>query len=69
MYKISKQNNEYVVSNKYGVIIAYFDAKAHAEDYKQAQMRADEQSAVMFDYSCKQTQKTLRAEFLTEFCQ
>lgn len=68
MYKIIKQDNEYVVSNKHGVIIAYFDTKAEAQDYRQAQMRDDERSAVMFAYNRNQTKKELYAEFINEFC-
>jgi hypothetical protein len=67
MYKISKQNNEFVVANKQGTIIGYFDSRLEAEEYKQAQIRANEQSAIMFDYNCKQMQKALQVEFINEF--
>ena len=67
MYKISKQANEYVVSNKQGIIIAYFDSKAMAQDYVVAQTRADEQSKVMQAYNLQQLNKELFAEFVAEF--
>jgi hypothetical protein len=67
MYKISKQNDDYVVANKYGVIIAYFGNRADADAYKQDQIRADEQSQVMAAFNMRHVEREMRADFIAEF--
>jgi hypothetical protein len=63
-YRISKEGSEWVVANKAGLILAYFDKKTDAEDYAAAQRRADEQSRVLGDFNRESLLRELAAEFL-----
>lgn len=62
-YRISKEANEWIVANKAGLILAYFDHKVDAEDYAAAQRRADEQSQVLGDFNRAALLRELAAEF------
>ena len=67
-YRISKENGEWIVSNRSnGLIIAYFKHKIDAEDYAAAQRRADEQSQVLRAFNDAEELRCLAAEFVAEF--
>jgi hypothetical protein len=67
-YRISKENGEWIVSNRSnGLIIAYFEHKIDAEDYAAAQRRADEQSQVLRAFNDAEELRCLAAEFAAEF--
>ena len=62
-YRISKEGNEWAVSNKKtGLILVTFDRKDQAEDYLVAQRRADEQSQVLGDLNRAALIRELLAE-------
>lgn len=50
-YTVSKQLGEWIVADRAGLILAYFDHKSDAEDYVSAQRRADEQAQVLGDFN------------------
>jgi hypothetical protein len=63
-YKISKENGMWAVSEKKtGLIIADYQHKPQAEEYRNRQMLADEQSMVMSEFNGQQLAKELAAEF------
>lgn len=62
-YKVSKEGNEWIVSNRAGLILAYFEHKIDAEDYAVAQRRADEQSQVLGDFNRAALLRELAADF------
>lgn len=68
MYKITKENNEWIVSHK-GLIIAYFDAdqKHMAQEYVECQKMDDERQAVESAFNAEQETKALIASFMEEF--
>jgi hypothetical protein len=66
-YRISKQDGEWIVTNRAGLILAYFQHKLDAQDYALAQRRADEQSQVLGDYNHEQLLRELAAESAAEF--
>ena len=67
-YRISKEREDWIVSvAKTGIILAYFEHKHQAEDYRAEQNRADEQSKVMGDYNNVELSRVLAAEFALEF--
>lgn len=65
-YTVKQQDGEYIVTNREGIIIAYCDTKAQAEDVKQAQAMDDERHAIESAYNDQQEARALRAEFLAE---
>lgn len=70
-YKVSKEGLEHdrdcwVVSNRAGLILAYFEHKIDAEDYAVAQRRADEQSQVLRAFNDAEELRCLAAEFIAE---
>ena len=67
-YSIKTQDGEFIVANRKGVIIAYCDTRAQAEDIRAAQQQDDERHAVMSAYNNEQELQALRSEFLAEFC-
>ena len=66
-YVIRKQDGEFIVVNQKGVIIAYCETRAQAEDIRAAQQQDDERHAVMSAYNDEQESNALRAEFVAEF--
>lgn len=64
-YKISKEEDQFVVTRK-GAIIAWFADRDSAQEYKQAQLRADEQHNVMSAYNDEQESRALLAELKAE---
>ncbi len=66
-YRISKQDGEFIVANADGMIIGYFDTRAMAQDYRDAQQRDDERAAVESAFNTEQQAKALRAEYRAEF--
>jgi hypothetical protein len=66
-YSITQQNGEFVVANNKGIIIAYCDTRAQAQDVMQAQQLDNERSQVESQFNQQQNLKALRAEFLAEF--
>lgn len=61
-YRVSKEGNEWIVSNRAGLILAYFEHKIDAEDYLAAQLRADEQSQVLGAFNRAALLRELAAE-------
>ena len=51
---------------KTGIILAYFEHKHQAEDYRTEQNRADEQSKVLGDYNKAELSRVLAAEMIQE---
>jgi hypothetical protein len=66
-YTVKKQDNEFIVVNSKGIIIAYSKTKYLAEDIKQAQIRDDERHKVESTFNKSQENKALYAEFMCEF--
>ncbi len=63
-YKISKENGLWAVSEKKtGLILADYPHKHQAEEYRNRQLMADEQSSVMSEFNGQQLDKELAAEF------
>lgn len=65
-YRISKEAGEWIVSDRAGQILAYFQHRHEAEDYLVAQRRADEQSQVLGDYNRDALLRELAAELAAE---
>ena len=65
-YKISKQDGDWIVANATGLIIAYFDHRDDAVEYRAAQQRDDERASVMGAYNDEQLDRELLAEFMAE---
>ena len=65
-YRISKEGSEWAVSNREGLILAYFPHKIDAQDYMTAQRRADEQSQVCGDFNRAALLRELAAELAAE---
>jgi hypothetical protein len=65
-YKVSKEGSEWIVSDRAGLILAYFEHKLDAEEYRVAQMRADEQSQVLGDFNDAEELRCLVAELRVE---
>ena len=66
-YTIKKQDNEFIVANAKGIIIAYCGTRAMAEEIKQAQQRDEERSKIESAYNDQQEIRALRAQFAAEF--
>lgn len=66
-YTVKKQGADYIVVNAKGLILAYCDTRAQAQDVAQAQARDDERHQVMSTYNDAQEARALRAAFLAEF--
>lgn len=67
-YTISKHEGEYTVANAKGIIIAYCNTRAMAEDIKRAQLLDDDRHSVEDAYNEQQEARALRAAFIAEFC-
>ena len=67
-YQISKEENQFVVTHK-GAIIGWFANRHSAEEYKQAQLRSDEQHKVMSEYNDEQECRALFAELQQELAE
>jgi hypothetical protein len=65
-YKISKQDGDWIIANATGRIIAYFDQRDDAVEYRAAQQRDDERASVMGAYNDEQLDRELLAEFIAE---
>lgn len=66
-YSIKKQDGEFIVAKRNGVIIAYCDTRAQAEDIRTAQQRDDERHDVMDAYNKEQELLAMRNLFVAEF--
>lgn len=66
-YTIKKQDGEYIVANSKGIIIAYCNSRAMAEEIKQAQKLDEERSKIESAYNDQQEMLALRAQFMAEF--
>jgi len=66
-YSVKKQDGEFIVANSKGIIIAYFDTRAIANEYAEAQSMDDERSKVEAAFNSTQEGKALRAAFMAEF--
>lgn len=66
-YRVSKEEQEWAVSRRSdGLILAGFEHKHQAEEYRDAQIRADEQSAVMGEFDELDEVRCLLAELREE---
>lgn len=66
-YRINKEKDGFVVSTrKTGFVLVVFDRKDEAEAYRDAQVRADEQTQVLRAYNEAEELRCLLAEFLAE---
>lgn len=66
-YRISKERDGFAVSRaKTGEIFVTFDRRDQAEEYRVAQLRADEQASVLSAFNDEQELRCLAAEFLLE---
>lgn len=66
-YRISKEREGWAVSNrKTGLVLVTFDHKHQAEDYRAAQVRADEQSDVLATFNELQEARCLLGELREE---
>lgn len=66
-YRISKERDGFAVcKSKTGEILVTFDRKDQAEEYREDQKRADEQSRVMGEYNRSELLRTLAAELAAE---
>lgn len=69
-YRISKERDGWAVSiRKTGLILASFDHKHQAEDYRAAQVRADEQSAVMASFNELEEARCMLGELRAELAE
>ena len=67
-YSISKERDGFAVCvAKTGKILVTFERRDQAEDYRTAQVRADEQARVLRAFNEAQEVRCLAAEFLAEF--
>jgi len=65
--KIIKEENEFLVVAKSGIIHAYCSTKQEAQNIVNAQNLANDQHVVMSTYNQEQEANALMAEFMAEF--
>lgn len=66
-YTVKQEQGEYIVATTSGLIIAYCETHAQAEDVAKAQAMDDERHAIEAAYNDEQQARALRAAFLAEF--
>ena len=66
-YKIKHQDNDFIVVNSRGLIIAYCETNAQAMDVRDAQTRDDERHSVMMAFNVQEEMMVLMKEFRAEF--